>query len=92
MLVKVTEQHKKLGVKGKYSTCPVALAMNSQVLLPVNQYWKVFTEVFYLCEEDDRLKPFWIPDEVTEWIVKFDQGADPEPFEFEFDLIANVLK
>lgn len=80
MIIKVTEEDIKLGVKEDSCKCPVALAMRriTKKQCSVGIAW---ITVISLNPYSD--KTYFVPKKVENFIAAFDKGEKVEPFEFE---------
>lgn len=83
--VKVTHDHICKGVRGRLSACPVALALNDtpgytlygRALVPGISAQAV-------ADTGEIMAMDSLPEEVTDWINRFDASGYVEPMEFEF--------
>lgn len=96
LTIEVTEQDIKRGIAGNCWQCPIALATHRAMgwnpsafrvrvrdgeicLIPENSDWLHTV----LPQSGTR---HWLPYDVTEWIVRFDQFDEVEPICFEIEI------
>lgn len=85
MKIKVTENHIAQGEKESCSYCPVALAISEVIGLGDEDYIKVTdnVEIGIMVKKEMHHYQFEYPNNVCEFINKFDRGLVVEPFEFD---------
>lgn len=78
MTIQVTAEDISLGIRGRTSRCPVALAFNRT---GCSTSFVIVTPK--LAREYQSHRCWELPPEATDFIKRFDAGLPVEPFEFE---------
>ena len=87
MKFSVTQAHIDTGVREDPLSCAVALCLKEQ--LPPDcglDLDAVKTDRVRFSDADGHDYEWFMPPEVERWIVKFDDGKEVQPFEFELEL------
>lgn len=83
MLIKVTADDICKGVRQDGAKCPIALAVCRALGVTESSVDVGGTEEGILSVDEDNL--YYLPDEVVNFYLRFDNGELVEPFEFELD-------
>lgn len=88
--ITVSEKHIQNGFQSSIGRCPVALAFRDSSFQPEIVY--VISQLATLYKEGScESYQAELPAEVTERIVRYDEGGGMEPFEFEIEILQKYL-
>lgn len=99
--IKVTTCHIVAGWRGSTCNCPIALAIKDHVKPDLSVI--VRYTFAYFTEPDHKnygsglrshcgAPSVKLPDEAMQFIIQFDQGSHPLPFEFQLEIPTHFLK
>ena len=78
MLINVTEQHIKAGIRSSYVDCPISLAIKGH--LPNCAVSTDYTVIQIL--KNGHITKYRVPPEVYSFILDFDDNLEVKPFSF----------
>lgn len=90
MLIKVTEDDIKIGNRKDCKTCPIAQALSK--LMKDGVVVKVRIVIADIFEVNGKRRWRKLPELASEFILRYDSGEIPQPFEFELDIPEELLK
>lgn len=87
MQIQVKQEHIDKGVQGKCGSCPIALAINENLVDGVISNVR-YSRVDLVKNEVYLAEELWLPPEASRFIRSFDNGEQVQPFSFELEIPA----